>query len=100
MESETINGVEFRWVESDNGGHGHASKLRQYVSFTNDTCYEVELGVKTSNQDGMARDVNPDQVLRRLDGILRTVQIVAETPKTAPAVAENPKTEAMPASQE
>jgi len=100
LESETINGIAFRWLETDSGGHGHATKLRQYVSFTNGTCYEVEMGVKTSNEDGQARDVNPDQVLRRLDGILRTVQIVPETPQSTPAVAETPKPEAIPGSQE
>jgi hypothetical protein len=97
---ETINGVEFRWVETDSGGRGQAAKLRQYVTFSNGACYELELGVKTSNQGGLAREVNPDQVLRRLDGILRTVTILpsAEKPAAA-AVAESPKTEPAPVSQ-
>jgi hypothetical protein len=94
---ETINGVEFRWVETDSGGRGQAAKLRRYVNFTNGTCYELELGVKTSNDDGLAREVNPDQVLRRLDGILRTVKILPSTEK--PAVAESPKAEPAPVSQ-
>ena len=76
--TETINGVDFRWRESDTGGRGQASKIRQYVTFANDTCYELELGVKTSNTDGLAREVNPDQVLRRLDSILRSVKIQSE----------------------
>ena len=76
--TETINGADFRWRESETGGRGQASKIRQYVTFANDTCYELELGVKTSNTDGLAREVNPDQVLRRLDSILRTVKIQAE----------------------
>lgn len=76
--TETINGVDFRWRESDTGGRGQASKIRQYVTFANDACYELELGVKTSNADGLAREVNPDQVLRRLDSILRTVKIQSE----------------------
>lgn len=80
--TDTINGVEFRWREGESGGHGQSSKVRQYVVFKNDTCYELELGVKTSNADGLARDVNPDQVLRRLDTILRTVNIKdAEKPE-------------------
>jgi len=93
--TDTINGVEFRWRESETGGHGQASKVRQYVTFANDTCYEIELGVKTSNADGLARDVNPDQVLRRLDTVLRSVKIQAqEKPevKTSTAVVpEAPK---------
>ena len=95
---ETINGVEFRWVETDSGGHGQAAKLRQYVTFSNGTCYELEMGVKTSNEGGLAREVNPDQVLRRLDGILRTVKIQPPTEK--PAVAESPKAEPAPVSQQ
>jgi hypothetical protein len=72
---DTINGTEFRWMESDNGGRGQALKLRQYVTFVGGTCYELELGVKTSNQDGLAREVDADQVMRRLDGILTSVKI-------------------------
>jgi len=97
LEMETINGVEFRWVETDSGGRGQAAKLRQYVTFSNGTCYELEMGVKTSNDGGLAREVNPDQVLRRLDGILRTVNILPSTEK--PAVAESPKSELAPVSQ-
>jgi len=82
--SENINGTEFRWVETDKGGGGHATKLRQYVTYTNSTCYQFEMGVKTSNEDGLAREVDPDKVLRRLDGILKTVKILpAESPAAA-----------------
>jgi hypothetical protein len=76
VETDTINGVEFRWIETDTGGRGQAAKLRQYATFTNGTCYELEMGVKTRNDDGLARDVDPDQVLRRLGTILRTVKIL------------------------
>lgn len=85
-ETETINGQEFRWVESESGGRGQATKLRQYATFTNGTCYQVEMGVNTRNDDGLAREVNPDQVMRRLDAILKTVTIVPdETPVAAEA---------------
>ncbi len=85
--TDTINGVEFHWIETDSGGGGHAAKLRQYVTFSNSnsTCYEFEMGVKTRNEDGLAREVDPDKVLRRLDGILRTVKIL---PDQSPAAAE------------
>jgi|SRR5579859_2873929 len=83
--TDTINGVEFHWIETQNGGGGHAARLRQYVTFSNSTCYEFEMGVKTRNEDGLAREVDPDQVLRRLDGILRTVKIL---PDQSPAAAE------------
>ena len=99
LEIDTINGVDFRWVEMDSGGRGQAAKLRQYVTFTNGACYELELGVKTSNDGGLAREVNPDQVLRRLDGILRTVKILPSTDAPAAAVAESPKAEPAPVSQ-
>ena len=83
--TDSINGVEFRWLETENGGGGHAAKLRQYVTFTNSTCYQFELGVKTRNEDGLAREVDPDKVMRRLDGILRSVKIL---PEERPATAE------------
>lgn len=79
IETEGINGVDFKWVESESGGHGSAVKMRNYVAFTNGTCYEVELGVKTSNANGLAREVDPDKVLGRLDSILKTVRIQAAT---------------------
>ncbi len=75
-QAETINGVEYRWVENDSGGRGSAAKVRNYAAFINGTCYEVELGVRTSNPDGLARELDPDQVMGRLDAILRTVEIM------------------------
>ena len=100
VEIENINGVEFRWIETDSGGRGQAAKLRQYVAFTNSTCYELEMGVKTSNDDGLARDVDPDQVLRRLDTILRTVKILPALEKTAVAEVESPTAVPAPVSQD
>src|SRR5262249_8550609 len=91
VESDTINGVEVRWSETDRGGGGHAAKLRQYVTFNNGTCYEVEMGVKTANDDGLAREVDPDQVLRRLDAILRTVKILPGAESPAPAELKSSK---------
>ena len=81
VQTETINGVDFKWLESETGGHGSAVRMRNYVAFTNGTCYELELGVKTSNANGLAREVDPDQVMRRLDSILKTVKIQAATKK-------------------
>ncbi len=80
LQTRNINGVDFRWTENDTVGGGSAEKTRSYVAFTNGTCYEIELGVKTRN-DGLAREIDPDQVLRRLDGILNTVTIVPATRK-------------------
>ena len=82
VRNESINGVNFRWTEMENGGRGRASKVRNYVSFANDTCYEVEMGVKTES-DGISREVDPDQVMRRLNAILKTVVIQSSTDKTA-----------------
>lgn len=79
VQTDSINGVDFKWLESESGGRGSASKMRYYVAFTNGMCYEVELGVKTSNESGLAREVDPDQVMRRLDSILRTVKIQQAT---------------------
>ncbi len=75
LESETINGVEFRWIQTETGGHGSASTIRSYAGFSNGTCYEVEMGVKTKNERGMSREVDAGQVLRRLERILQTVKI-------------------------
>ena len=69
-----INGVEYRWMESSSGSHGESAKIRDYAGFANDTCYELETGVKTKN-DGLSREIDPDQVLRRLDPILISVKI-------------------------
>jgi hypothetical protein len=82
VQNESIHGVNFRWTEMENGGRGRASKLRNYVSFANDTCYELEMGVKTES-DGVSREVDPDQVMRRLNAILKTVEIKSSTEKLA-----------------
>jgi hypothetical protein len=74
-ETTSINGVNFQWLETDVSGGGNASKTRNYVAYNNGTCYEVELGVKSKNEQGVAREVDPDQVMRRLDAILTTVKI-------------------------
>jgi hypothetical protein len=83
LKTESINGVDFHWVEKESGGHGAASRVRNYVTFANGACYEVEMGLKTSNQDGLAREVDSDQVFHRLESILRTVKIQSEM-KDAP----------------
>ncbi len=95
--TDTINGAEFHWIETESGGGGHAAKLRQYVTFGNSICYEFEMGVKTRNEDGLAREVDPDKVLRRLDGILRTVKILPDQSPAA-AEAENSTEDSEPAS--
>lgn len=84
VKKQSINGVDFQWSEADTGGHGEASKVRNYTAFANGTCYEVEMGLKTSNQDGLAREVNPDQVFSRLESILQTVKIHSELKDPAP----------------
>ena len=73
----SINGFDFRWMENESGGHGASRKVRDYVAFANDTCYEIELGVKTKN-DGLSREIDPEQVMHRLDAILATVKIVPD----------------------
>lgn len=83
--TQTINGVAFRWIETESGGRGTASRVRDYVAFLNDTCYELEIGVKTSNEDGLAREVDPDQVFRRLEAIVGTVKILSPTKSTVTA---------------
>lgn len=84
VQTDTINGVDFRWIETDGGGGGSASKLRNYVAFSHGTCYELEMGVKTRNEQGLAREVDPDQVLRRLDAIVKTVKITPMQNPVAP----------------
>jgi hypothetical protein len=69
-----INGIEYRWVEHNSGGNGESAKVRDYVGFADDNCYELETGVKTKN-DGLSREIDPEQVLRRLDPILISVKI-------------------------
>ncbi len=78
LQTTTINGAEFQWTEADSGGHGSAAKIRNYVAFANNTCYEIETGVRTKN-DGLSREVDPDQVMKRLDSILNSVKIAPES---------------------
>jgi len=79
LQTEMINGVAFKWVQTEVGGSGSASTVRNYNAFVNGACYEVELGVKTKNDQGLAREVNPDQVMKRLDSILKSVQLLPST---------------------
>jgi hypothetical protein len=79
VETMNINGTEFQWIETDTGGRGNASKVRNYVAYANETCYELETGVRTNNEGGLARELDPDQVLRRLDAILTSVSIIPAT---------------------
>ena len=95
LKTANINGMDFHWIESNCGGHGSASKVRNYVAFANGNCYELEAGLKTQNEKGLSREVNPDQVMSRLDSILNTVNVApdekAPIEKTADAapVAQN-----------
>lgn len=95
LQTTNINGMDFRWIESNSGGHGSASKVRSYVAFANGNCYELEAGLKTQNEKGLSREVNPGQVMSRLDSILNTVSVApdekAPVEKTAEAapVAQN-----------
>jgi hypothetical protein len=45
----------------------------------------MELGVKTANEEGLAREVDPDQVMRRLNAILQTVKVQSGEIQTAAA---------------
>lgn len=94
-QTETINGVPYRWDEKDEGGHGTALKQRDYVAFANDTCYELQLMVKTSNDGAQARELDPDQVFQRLEAMLKTVKIAGEEKPipAEPVVAQTTKTE-------
>ena len=75
VRKELVNGTEFSWVETQSGGDGSSATVRNLVNFSNGTCYEVEMGVKTQNEQGLVREVNPEQVMRRLNSILQTVKI-------------------------
>ncbi|HTM42572.1 MAG TPA: hypothetical protein VL177_16755, partial [Terriglobales bacterium] len=86
LDTVSLQGQDFHWIETSSAGHGEASLVRNYVSFENGTCYEVEMGVKTANKDGMARELNPDLVMSRLDSILQTVKIVPASQPAASAV--------------
>ena len=89
VKTDSINGVTYKWVETESGGSGSAATVRNYSAYVNDTCYEVELGVKTRSDQGLAREVDPDQVMRKLNSILKTVQIVPEKKPAAQQVASS-----------
>lgn len=73
LQTVNVNGADFSWNETEQVGKGESSKVRSYVTYKNDVCYEFELGVKTKNEKGLAREVNADQVMRRLEAMLKTV---------------------------
>lgn len=73
LQTANVNGTDFIWLETEQVGKGESSKVRSYVTYKNDVCYEFELGVKTKNDKGLAREVNPDQVMRRLEAMMKTV---------------------------
>lgn len=89
LDTISIQGQDFHWLQTSSAGHGQTSTVRNYVAFENGTCYEIEIGVKTANQDGMARELDPQTVMSRLDSILQTVKIVPATQQPAAAVAES-----------
>lgn len=89
LDTVSIQGQDFHWIETASAGHGQSSTVRNYVAFDNGTCYEVEMGVKTANQDGMARELNPELVMSRLDSILQTVKIAPATEQAPASVVEN-----------
>jgi hypothetical protein len=88
LDTVRVGGRDFHWIETSSGGKGSTSKVRNYVTFENGACYEVEMGVKTVNQDGLAREVDPDQVLSRLDVVLQSVKIAPQTEQAVAPVAE------------
>jgi hypothetical protein len=94
LDTVSIQGQDFHWIETSSAGHGQASTVRNYVAFENGSCYEIEMGVRTANKDGMAREVNPELVMSRLDSILQTVKIV---PATDPAAVPVESSSAAPA---
>jgi len=94
-QAKTINSVPFRWTETEEGGHGKAIKQRTYLAFANDTCYQLVAVVNTNNEGALAREIDPDQVLRRLDAIVQTVKISgAASPATSEPVVSIPATTA------
>ncbi len=90
LETENINGVDFHWKQTESGGHGIASTVRNYTTFTNGTCYQVEIGVKTKNERGRVREVDAGQVLRRLDRVFRSLKIESVAQNVAGSQPEIP----------
>jgi hypothetical protein len=97
IENDSVNGAAFHWIDVETKNGDQATKLRRYVTYTNGACYEVEMGVNTSNQDGLSREVNPDTVMLRLDRILRTLEI-APNQKTVTVETASSKEDPKPAS--
>lgn len=89
LATASIGGEDFHWIEVSSGGKGETETVRNYVAFENGTCYEVEIGVKTANQDGLAREIDPQQVMTRLDSILQSVSIAPEEEKPAAPVVDS-----------
>ena len=88
LSTASVQGQDYHWIETSSAGRGESSTVRNYATFENGTCYEIEMGVKTANQNGLSREVNPEQVMSRLDSILQTVKIVPAT-RQAPVEVES-----------
>ena len=94
VKTDSINGIDFQWSETEVVGGGHSQRTRRYTAFRNATCYEFELGLTTSNDAGLAREVDPGKVMARLDAILKTVNIAPDKAKDVPEPVQ--KAEAQP----
>ncbi|HZQ21768.1 MAG TPA: hypothetical protein VFA89_03125 [Terriglobales bacterium] len=99
VSSLNIDGTEFRGSQVRSGGGGHSALVRRYVTFTNSTCYEFELALKTSNEDGMAREVDQQRVMDRLEAIMGSVKILPTAETVAPQVADSTATGGGPQSK-
>lgn len=80
-QTASVNGLDLKWTESSTGGKGSSSRVRTYVAFTGGSCYELQLGMTTSNDRGLSREVSSSRVFSRLDAILQTVKIQPTTGK-------------------
>ena len=99
--SKTKVGVaEFQTVEGFAGEENNQADVKYYHVFQNGSCYEFALGLETADQTNpdeakpAVKQVNRNEVFRKLNWILSTVKIqpIATPEKTTPEVAKETPT--------
>lgn len=73
----TIQGVEFAWVDNDEGDGSTEFFERDYAGFANGTCYQffLRVGVATAEDSNSARPPDERKILGHMEKIVSSLQL-------------------------
>lgn len=73
----TVDGVSFRWADSDQGEANTEYFERDYAGFANDRCYEffVRVGVEAVGETDQLKPVNQKKILAQMEKIVTSLQL-------------------------